>query len=393
MKYMPGPAEPQQLPGSVLAVLAGGGSVERLGFQGQLHPAQPTLQVHPSSLLEVCPGNPVTLQRAHHRLADRAQRKAWGVFPVQLGVQGVGIGPLLHNHPNPQVWKPHAYFKQWDTVPVGVHMPGPMALPIQHLQTLRHMQAPGNKPWGLVVDALNVGDARQALDVMCAMLWYATTPVPPNGQPQGARYNQDPMLAWCRGLAVYPNHYQLHPVGGGGLMDGCASIFKSKSYNYLTIEVWPVPAPHGHPGQNGRWKYWVSLHRLLCWLVHGPPPGRLSDWHVHHVCKNKWCLDANHLQWMPSRQHSATAGRARVAEEPRVVGLGFGFRGANGMFVALPPHPLGHVKPMAIVGAKNKRPRLVADVWQQGVDDVVQGGATVMEAVALKSAAVLPIMA
>jgi hypothetical protein len=394
LKYQPGQAEPQQLPGSVLALLAGGGSVERLGFQGQIQHAQGTMQVYPSSLLEVYPSNPASLQRKHHRLRNGGVRRVLGA-PVP-GIQGLAIGPWLHNNPHAQVWRPHAHFRQWDNVPLGVNIQQPMVLANQHIEALRNMMAPGNKPWGLVADALNVGDARHALDVMCCELWFATNPVQPNGQPLGTRYNHDPLLAWCRGLNTYPIHYQLHPFWGGVQKDGCATIHRGKSYNTLKINVWTLPPANGQPappaGHEGPWEYTVGLHRLLCWLVHGPPAGQMSKWHVHHVCKNKWCLDANHLQWMPAPQHCATAGQARVAEEARIVGLGFPFRGAQGKFVPLPPHPVGHVEPMPVAGARNKRPRLVADVWQQGMADVVQGGDKVMDAVVVKAASIVPRM-
>jgi hypothetical protein len=98
-----------------------------------------------------------------------------------------------------------------------------------------------------------------------------------------------------------------------------------------------------------------------------------------------------HLQWMPIRQHAGTAGTERVAIEPQVVAAMLPFRDGMGRFVPLLPQFHAHVQPVA--GARNKRPRLVADVWQQGVADVVQAGGTVKEAVALKAATIMPSVA
>ena len=40
---------------------------------------------------------------------------------------------------------------------------------------------------------------------------------------------------------------------------------------------------------------WEYLHRLICWLFHGPPPSMLMV--ASHLCHNRLCVNPLHIMW------------------------------------------------------------------------------------------------
>jgi len=47
----------------------------------------------------------------------------------------------------------------------------------------------------------------------------------------------------------------------------------------------------------------VRVHRLACWLRHGPPPEGKPT--VDHLCKNTSCVNPDHLRWASHKEQVA----------------------------------------------------------------------------------------
>ena len=44
----------------------------------------------------------------------------------------------------------------------------------------------------------------------------------------------------------------------------------------------------------------IACHRLVWWMLHGPIP---DGWIVHHECRNKRCINPDHLAAMTPQDH------------------------------------------------------------------------------------------
>ena len=62
----------------------------------------------------------------------------------------------------------------------------------------------------------------------------------------------------------------------------------------------------GHP--KGYGMIWLSgsmvwAHRVACWLRHGPPPEDKPT--TDHLCKNRGCVNPEHLRWASMKEQSS----------------------------------------------------------------------------------------
>jgi hypothetical protein len=64
-----------------------------------------------------------------------------------------------------------------------------------------------------------------------------------------------------------------------------------KSYDYIRVNITGKRA--------GRARSIDWLHRIVCWVAHGSPPGgNYSSFQAGHLCGNRWCICPMHLRWM-----------------------------------------------------------------------------------------------
>ena len=66
---------------------------------------------------------------------------------------------------------------------------------------------------------------------------------------------------------------------------------------------WTAAKKHDGYGMFGVGKVTVLVHRIACWLAHGAPlEGRPT---VDHLCKNRACVNPNHLRWASSKEQNS----------------------------------------------------------------------------------------
>lgn len=98
----------------------------------------------------------------------------------------------------------------------------------------------------------------------------------------------------------------LHSAGQHGLHKDTAGywVLELGARDDAGIASWR----ENHAGVHGGQLVFDRLHRLVCWMAHGPPAS--PDLVVHHKCGNQSCVSAAHLDWV-SRSVNAKAAVER----------------------------------------------------------------------------------
>ena len=63
----------------------------------------------------------------------------------------------------------------------------------------------------------------------------------------------------------------------------------------------------------------IDAHRLVCWLVHGPP-GEHGHYATHKCKRNKACVKPSHLAWNTQQENVRQASEERSAAKASVAG-------------------------------------------------------------------------
>lgn len=102
-------------------------------------------------------------------------------------------------------------------------------------------------------------------------------------------------------------------IAMGGVVDyRCVPV---QRMSYLRLDL------TGKRGGNSRSREW--MHRLVCWVMHGPPPSNdFKLWQAGHKCGNSWCVCPMHMQWMTGTSNrKCKQWHDQFAKAERLAGL------------------------------------------------------------------------
>ena len=73
--------------------------------------------------------------------------------------------------------------------------------------------------------------------------------------------------------------------------------------------------------RSGRMYISIDAHRLVCWLVHGPPAERgCTEVNALHSCGHEWCVNPAHLEWGTQASNVRHAHNRRAAKRIAMLG-------------------------------------------------------------------------
>ncbi len=87
---------------------------------------------------------------------------------------------------------------------------------------------------------------------------------------------------------------------------------------YRVVELQDFPTFRDKASQAGfvpRGRLIIGLHRLVCFITHGPPPGNHDSYDAAHICKGgPDCCNPAHIRWAaPSESRGALRAQAAAA--------------------------------------------------------------------------------
>lgn len=108
-------------------------------------------------------------------------------------------------------------------------------------------------------------------------------------EPDTSAAGPDGKGAVVSSLCIKPSSAAINTEGHGFSMAREGSkVNVPSSHNYVNLRV---------PREGSTGGSTIGVHRIMCWLLHGPPPSRMGQHHVRHMCNNRWCINPTHLQW------------------------------------------------------------------------------------------------
>lgn len=103
------------------------------------------------------------------------------------------------------------------------------------------------------------------------------------------------------------------PLASGPLKNRMVKWLKEKSfYTGDDCVEWPFSKWHNGYGQF-RWKGLAGAHRIMCYMVYGPPP--TSKHQAAHSCSKKLCVTPRHLSWKLPKDNATYPNRKGSGQE------------------------------------------------------------------------------